>query len=148
MDLIEVSGNENRHPWELSRTKCILKQLKKLKIHGNVLDIGCGDSYFDRRLLAEFPNLTVYGVDINLKSEIHDGNFFALNSLEHLPEIKFDFILMMDVLEHIEDDKLYLENVCERYLSGGGVHFYNSPCVSVVVFTSPLQSRAVKSCYI
>ena len=120
MDLSEVSENHNRHPWELSRTACILRQLKRLGIHGNVLDIGCGDSYFDRRLLAENPGLTVYGVDIYLKNEIHEGNLHAVSSLDLLPDMKFDFILMMDVLEHIEDDRGYLKEVTRKYLNGGG----------------------------
>lgn len=121
MDLSEVSENQNRHPWELSRTACILRQLKRLGIHGNVLDIGCGDSYFDRRLLAENPDLTVYGVDIYLKNEIHEGNLHAVSSLDLLPDMKFDFILMMDVLEHIEDDRGYLKEVTRKYLNGGGI---------------------------
>ena len=127
MDLIEVSENQNRHPWELSRTACVLSELKKLGIHGNVLDIGCGDSYFDRRLLRENPALSVYGVDINLKTELHDGKLHALNSLEHLPSMKFDFILMMDVLEHIEDDFSYLDKIRREYLNGGGYIFITVP---------------------
>ena len=125
MDLIEVSENQNRHPWELSRTHCILRELRRLKIHGNVLDIGCGDSYFDRRLVSEHPDVTVYGVDINLKEEIHDGNLHALSDLSHLPDMKFDFILMMDVLEHIEDDVSYLKMISDKFVYGGGI--YSSP---------------------
>ena len=69
MDLIEVSENPNRHPWELSRTSCIIQVLRSLNIHGNILDIGCGDSYFDHNLLKEDPELCIYGVDIFLKDE-------------------------------------------------------------------------------
>lgn len=121
MDLIEVSDNQNRHPWELSRTACVLKQLRKLGIHGNVLDIGCGDGYFDRRLLEECPGVTVYGMDIYLKDEIHEGNFHAVSSPEHLPDMKFDFILMMDVLEHIENDRTYLREIARKYLTADRV---------------------------
>ena len=121
MDLIEVSENQNRHPWELSRTAMIIRQLKKLGIHGNILDIGCGDSYFDKRLLQEEPQLEIYGVDIFLEEEMHDGRLHALNSLEHLPDIKFDYIIMMDVLEHIEDDKGYLKDILRRLKKDGTV---------------------------
>ena len=51
MDLSERSDSPYRHPWELSRTEIILGELKKLKIHGKILDIGCGDRYFDKKLL-------------------------------------------------------------------------------------------------
>ena len=126
MDLIEVTENNNRHPWELSRTKCILKELAKLGINGNVLDIGCGDSYFDFQLLKQNPDLNVYGVDINLEKEFDEENIHAFNSLNHLPNIKFDFIIMMDVLEHIENDKGYLKDILE-YLSSNGTIFITVP---------------------
>lgn len=111
MDLIEVSDNQNRHPWELSRTSRILKIAEKNHIKGNVLDIGCGDSYFDRRLADRFKDITVYGVDIYLKKEIHEERVHAVNSLEHLPDCKFDCIIMMDVLEHIKNDTEYLTRI-------------------------------------
>jgi len=126
MDLIEVSDNQNRHPWELSRTAMMLRQLKKLGIHGNVLDIGCGDSYFDRRLSEENPELDIYGVDIFLEKEMHEGRVHALSSLDHLPDIKFDYIIMMDVLEHIEDDRGYLRDIL-RLLKKDGTVFITVP---------------------
>ena len=60
MDLIEVSNNQNRHPWELSRTQCIIKELKALGVHGKILDIGCGDGYFDREMVKCFSDIEVY----------------------------------------------------------------------------------------
>lgn len=54
MDLSEVGNNQNRHPWELSRDRGILRVLEKMPMEGNVLDIGCGDSYFDRKFAVRF----------------------------------------------------------------------------------------------
>ena len=119
MDLSEVSNNQNRHPWELSRTRSILRILERMPMEGNVLDIGCGDSYFDRRFAERFPSVQVYGVDINLQKELHDCNVHAVNSLEYLPKCKFNYILMMDVLEHIEDDAAYLTDIL-KYLAPNG----------------------------
>ena len=50
MDLIEKNDNENRHPWELSRIESLVKEIDKYHTRGNVLDIGCGDSFFDYQL--------------------------------------------------------------------------------------------------
>ena len=119
MDLIEVSNNQNRHPLELSRTKCILKELKAMGLHGKVLDIGCGDGYFDRRMLREFPDIEVYGVDIYLEEESEEGKLHFLNSLDHLPEGQFDYIIMMDVLEHIKDDTGYLRKLLTKLKKSG-----------------------------
>ena len=57
LDLSEKTESSFRHPWELSRTEIILRELKKLNISGNVLDIGCGDAYFDDMLLKRFPRI-------------------------------------------------------------------------------------------
>lgn len=121
MDLIEVSRNPNRHPWELSRCRSILRMLEDLKLHGNVLDIGCGDSYFDRKLAERFPNVCVYGVDIYMKNELHEDRVHAVNSLEHLPDCKFNYIIMMDVLEHIKKDTEYLSDIIHRLKPDGKV---------------------------
>ena len=52
MDLIENRDNiTNRHPWELSRFDCLSKEIKKYHNKGTILDIGCGDSFFDKNLI-------------------------------------------------------------------------------------------------
>lgn len=88
-----------------------------------MLDIGCGDSFFDRELLKAFGGIEVYGVDIFLKDEelIREGRYKTVNSLESLPSGKFDLILMMDVLEHIEDDAGYLSGIKEKLADNGTV---------------------------
>lgn len=135
MDLIEVSDNTLRHPWELSRMDCVLHELDKMKIHGCVLDIGCGDGFFDRKLLARHPELEIWGVDIFLQNETHEKNLHAVNSLEHLPQKKFDFVLMMDVLEHIENDQTYLSDIVDKFLAGGKGIYYSS-CFHVALFSA------------
>jgi len=119
MDLIEVSNNTKRHPWELSRTKCIIKELETLGIKGKVLDIGCGDGYFDRKLIEKFPDIEVYGVDINLEHESNEGRLHFLNSLDSLPACQFEYIIMMDVLEHIKDDAGYLRQLLLKLKDNG-----------------------------
>ncbi len=121
MDLTEVAEIKGRHPWELSRAECITKEIQKLGLRRSVLDIGCGDGYFDRGLLARFPEIrTLYGLDIYLKRSYDDGRGHYINNPDDLPGEKFDLILMMDVLEHIEDDKAYIQTVKE-HLNDNGV---------------------------
>ncbi len=114
MDLTEVSDIKGRHPWEISRAECIIKEIQKLGLRKSVLDIGCGDGYFDKRLLEKFPKIdSLYGLDIYLENPYDEGKGHYVNSLESLPDRKFDLILMMDVLEHIKDDKAYIQTVKE-----------------------------------
>ena len=128
MDLIEVSNNHNRHPWELSRTHCVIKILRKYDISGCVLDIGCGDSYFDEQLVDQFDNVVVHGVDINLNHSFQSGRVCGFKDICELPaDVKYDCILMMDVLEHIEFDFGYLESLVNERLSDNGILLITVP---------------------
>lgn len=93
-----------------------------------MLDIGCGDSYFDHELLHNFSGIEVYGVDIFLKDNelLKEEHYTTVNSLDNLPDEKFDLILMMDVLEHIEDDAKYLQAIKTR-LADNGTLFITVP---------------------
>ncbi len=65
MDLSEITKEVlNRHPWELSRTKCVLNQFAqylgntdKMAVYAN---IGAGDLYFDRALLKRYTKHQMY----------------------------------------------------------------------------------------
>lgn len=93
-----------------------------------MLDIGCGDSYFDHELLRTFSGIEVYGVDIFLKNDelLKEEHCTTVNSLDSLPDEKFDLILMMDVLEHIKYDKQYLKTIQNR-LADSGTLFITVP---------------------
>ncbi len=113
MDLIELPKYDSkRHPWELSRADSLISELKKYHYKGgNVLDIGCGDLYFDKRLTQELTGISeLWGVDINATTDSNEGICYWVNSFEKLPKKKFNTILMLDVLEHIEDDSDFFIN--------------------------------------
>ena len=121
MDLIEQSDNVNRHPWELSRTDSLIKEIKRYHNKGLILDIGCGDSYFDLRLLnSNIDTPKLYGIDINLKKKIDINRYYVVNNYDKLNKKKFDTILMLDVLEHIEDDYSFLKDIVSTLLKDDG----------------------------
>ena len=121
MDLIEQKENVNRHPWELSRTDSLIKEIRKYHNKGLILDIGCGDSYFDYQLLKTNINITkLYGVDIYLKKKIDINRYYAVNDYSKLKDKKFDTIIMLDVLEHIENDEEFLNNMVNKLLKNNG----------------------------
>ncbi len=124
MDLVEKNKNQitnQRHPWEDARFEFFLKKIGKyvdLKKENYILDVGCGDAYFIAKLNEVYPNLICIGVDINFSAqdiqklkEIHSKSKFELfnsieKALEQVPRI--DLILLMDVIEHIENDVDFL----------------------------------------
>ena len=112
MDLIEKKDNlVNRHPWELSRFDSLYKEIKKYYKEGDFLDIGCGDSFFDLKLLETDLNINkMIGIDIFLDKCKSGKRYSTLNSYEKLKGKKFDTILMFDVLEHIEDDDKFIKD--------------------------------------
>ena len=122
MDLIECKRyGIHRHPWELSRVECLIKEVIKFHKGHNVLDIGCGDSYLDYKLIEEVKDIKkIYGIDIHAEKEIHDGKYSIVNDYKKLKNKKFDTILMFDVLEHIEDDQDFLKNTVLPLLKDKG----------------------------
>jgi hypothetical protein len=123
MDLRELTANTNRHPWELSRTRCILHLLSKYTIH-NCADIGAGDRYFTKKLMSLVSG-KIYAVDsAYTKTEVLDG-IYCMNDIRELPEdignngLGEGAIIMMDVLEHIEHDAPFLNTVLEKLSDNG-----------------------------
>ncbi len=118
MDLIELSDDaKHRHPWELSRSDSVIYEIKKIHKQGNLLDIGCGDLYFDRQLVQKFNKITqLWGIDIHAKNDSSEGICHWVNNYKKLNKQKFDTILLLDVLEHTENDTLFLKEDVKPFL--------------------------------
>jgi len=112
MDLTEKTSCGNRHPWELSRTQRILDIVKKYVIR-SIADVGAGDRFFISRLPGGTA-LAKYAVDTGYaeKSEIIDG-VHCLNDISELPE-SIDAVMLMDVIEHVQDDSAFLKKILEK----------------------------------
>ncbi|MEL6720891.1 MAG: methyltransferase domain-containing protein, partial [Bacteroidota bacterium] len=86
-----------------------------------VLDLGCGDTFFVENLSQRFPNSTFYGVDIEFQEEdlayyadaFVDKPIAVYDSLEQMEQQKsiqqLDAVLLLDVVEHIEQDIAFLK---------------------------------------
>jgi SAM-dependent methyltransferase len=121
MDLKEKTSNINRHPWELSRSRCILSLIRK-RPWKRFADIGAGDMFFTRQLLDMDSRTEVYAVDSEYDEELKsvDG-IHCLNDISGLPDGSFDCLVLMDVLEHIEDDDAFLKKLLDKLVVGGSL---------------------------
>ena len=107
-----------------------LKQEGKILSKIKILDIGCGGGLLTEpmsRLGAE-----VYGIDASKKNievaKIHakksglNIKYFCSSPENFKKDLKFDVILNMEIVEHVEDVVLFLE-ACSKLLKKDGIMF-------------------------
>lgn len=135
MDLSETTGKVlNRHPWELSRTKCVLRVFSKYidrldETDGSYVYInaGAGDLYFDGALLEKYGKSRVHAIDIAYKDmNSEDERIQKYHYLEDVQAQEVDYAIMMDSLEYMEDDVEYVRKVSQR-IRKGGFFFFTLP---------------------
>lgn len=126
MDLHEKSRNANRHPWEISRAHEILKQCREVfgDTHNLVLaDIGAGDMFFDSKLIELFheQGITVAAVDTGYTEEDKSPSkdIIMKTDISQINNNSLDGCLMMDVLEHVEKDDVFLNQVVSKLKPAG-----------------------------
>ena len=121
MDLVEAaSANGNRHPWELSRRDAVLGILAGRGSLRDVADIGAGDRFFATSLRAFAPD-AIYAVDVHYEETGMMDGVHVVRDIADLPDAEFDCIVMMDVLEHVEDESTLLPEVRRKLRPGGTV---------------------------
>lgn len=138
MDLREVHGDEAsargpRHPWEETRFAFFQKLLRRTdRLHSEVriLDVGSGDAWFSGQLAARnaLPPITCWDLNYGPNSEELLGiDTNAISLCSERPKGKFDLILMLDVLEHVEDDVEFLRETVRQNLRPGGTLLISVP---------------------
>ena len=110
----------NQHPWKLSRERCVLNILKKRNLH-NVADIGVNDMFYTNKLKT-LADGKIYAVDIIFpENETTKNDIICINDIGKLPDDELDCVVMMDVLEHIEKDALFFDDVVNKLKDNGTV---------------------------
>lgn len=92
-------------------------------VHGAVLEAGAGIGA-NTRLLRELPHSrwTALEPDAALSAQIEGADEVLTGTLDDLPdERRFDTILYIDVLEHIQDDRAQLRRAAAHLNDGGHV---------------------------
>ena len=119
----------------LLRSWYVRRELKKWKktapITASVFDAGAGLGQYCWRLSKMGKELQIVGCDINIEQVEDCINFFKKIGLsdrvnfinQDITKISekehYNLILMIDVLEHIEDDKIVLRNMYQALRNGG-----------------------------
>ena len=137
MDLSEVDKNcKNRHPWELSRAKCLLGELQKIDIGQHILDVGCGDRFFDNFIENQLPNvLSINCIDTAITTNGACGKQIWGNDLDANFETTFDAVFLLDVLEHVDSDDVFLKKISDTKLKKDGIAFITVPAIEKLYST-------------
>jgi SAM-dependent methyltransferase len=136
MDLSEVSAADHRrHPWESARARFfrrVLDEAGALAGPRAVLDVGAGDGYLARALLDALPAgsevvcLDPHYTDEDLRRFSADGRA-GLSFVRAPPARRFDVILLLDVIEHVADDRAFLGGFVANQLAPGGLVLVSVP---------------------
>ena len=137
MDLREVrAGQTRRHPWERARASALRRIIEGVSF-GRVLEVGCGDGFAGAELLADRP-VEYTGVDPNLDAgriavlETRHPGWTYTRELEPRDGRSVDLLLLLDVLEHVEDDRALLLRVVDEHLAPGGHALITAPAFQVL----------------
>jgi SAM-dependent methyltransferase len=136
MDLNELPATPfRRHPWEIARARFFAQTVAGAIPVGRpvqVLDVGAGDGYLARQVLEALPvGSGVTCVDANYTERelaaLASPSLAGLVFSRARPAQRFDVILMLDVIEHVADDRAFLAQILDDGLLAGGAVVVSVP---------------------
>ena len=118
------------HPIDLASRSDAIKQVSQALPSGRgvIMEIGCSSGFLIKDLVNAFPLAVVIGADV-----VKEPLFKLANALPGVPLIRFDLLqcplpnacvdvlVMLNVLEHIENDDLALKNAYKLLKPGGSL---------------------------
>ena len=120
------------HFWMQWRHRLLVRALRRSEHQlRNALEIGCGHGVA-REMLERDLGIAVDGCDLNRKAldtaKPGKGNLFVYNIFDQEPSLlnRYDAVLLLDVIEHIDDDAAFLRAAL-RHLRSDGIVAVNVP---------------------
>lgn len=121
------------NPMAYHRNKYVSNNIPNKEI--NILDIGFGQGYLENMLNKRKKRLCLFGIDISDKSvnSISKKYFnwnFNIGEISNLnfKDNYFDYVVVLEVLEHISPSKLFLSlGEIKRVLKKGGIIIVSVP---------------------
>jgi 2-polyprenyl-3-methyl-5-hydroxy-6-metoxy-1,4-benzoquinol methylase len=115
-------------------------------IRGNVLEVGCGEGRGVRTLIDKSESFTAVDkikplID-HLQKKFPAGKFVSMNipPLSGLENNAYDSIVSFQVIEHIDDDTLFLKEI-HRVLKPGGIALITTPNRKMSLTRNPWHIR-------
>lgn len=146
VDLIERGDAARRHPWELVRGRFFLHLLEEAGLmdpNAAWLDAGAGDAWFARRLLLELGgSARIVCWDVNYTTDDLEAIAAAgVTPTAETPGGAFDRVLLLDVLEHVEDDAAFLQLVVQQRTAADGFVLVSVPAYQALFSSHDAKLR-------
>lgn len=115
-------------------------------VYGDVLEVGCGEGRGIGLLLQQARSFTAVDkledVISDLRLKHPSGRFLSMNipPLKELRDNSYDSIVSFQVIEHIQDDFLFLKEI-HRVLKPGGLALLTTPNRSMSLSRNPWHIR-------
>lgn len=117
-----MSYNEKSEVYYSNSREDVFIFLKDLENKNSILEIGCGFGGLGRKLIQHYNPSRIDGIELNPKAEIELKNsgyssvligdaYKILSNFKE--EVRYDLIVMADVLEHIANDAEMLKLVAQ-----------------------------------
>lgn len=117
---------ETGHFWFEERNNLVIWALHKIVGNFNrFLEVGCGTGFVLRRVASEFSNADITGVEYFesalpiAKARTPRATIKQADITNLVFDAPFDVVGCFDVLEHIPDDKIALQNLANSTIPGG-----------------------------
>lgn len=112
----DYSVLEESHPWFVSRRE-LFGKLAGQDRDDRILDVGCGTGIFLVHLRRRgYARLAGVETSANLRAKFREP---AIELFEDLPDGPYDQVFLLDVLEHVEDDRGMLARIHALLEPGG-----------------------------
>ena len=149
MDLREArEEGAARHPWEVARFRFFEEVLRGATTADEplrILDVGSGDSWFARSLLPLLPaGSTIECWDAEYTERDLAQNVQSAPALTRTatkPGTRADVMLLLDVLEHVEDDVAFLDALVRDNTHAGSIVLVSVPAWSALFTAHDTQLK-------
>lgn len=149
-DIMQVNALKFKEKWGIEpryyfHPRKVLFELieEPLDKEMKILDIGCGCGALIGHIKGSFPNAEVYGVEVEEKA-FRFANYMCnaiCGDVEKIDftweEETFDYVIMGDVLEHLERPDLFIAKI-KKYIKKGGYILVSVPNVKHYSVMMPL----------
>lgn len=121
--------SNGKHPIDIFSRSNLIKNIPKNINLKTILEIGCSSGHLIKDLKAKFKCINYVGADVlklsllKLQRKYKKIPFVKFDITKNpLKNLKFDIIIMLNVLEHIKDDFLAIKNTFKLLNKNGTIY--------------------------